>query len=194
MVNPKAEVVRLTTPTDSRPCNGSLALPPLEDHGEEPTTWVIGQMGRCVASLLLLIVACDPATFHHLGKVEAPISVLGKAGFVTDEFFMMKAHSVVGADLDLKAAPDTENISRGVWGRQDRLDGGSYPDGLKVEGIRFSVALFQFHCLFMRHPPESPPISHACCGISCQDHSRTSFDSRSSVAICAVKDPIRLAS
>ncbi len=79
-----------------------------------------------------LIEAREAAGFHDLGKVEVPISILGKAGTLTkEEFVAVKAHSAVGADLILKASPDFWNIAQGVRTHHERLDGSGYPDGLK---------------------------------------------------------------
>ena len=83
-----------------------------------------------------LIEAREAAGFHDLGKVEVPISILGKAGSLTkEEFSAVKAHSAVGADLILKASPDLWNIAQGVRTHHERLDGSGYPDGLKGEEI-----------------------------------------------------------
>ncbi len=83
-----------------------------------------------------LVEAREAAGFHDLGKVEVPISILGKAARLTEEEFVaIKAHSAVGAELILKASPDLWKISLGVRTHHERLDGSGYPDGLKGDEI-----------------------------------------------------------
>ena len=83
-----------------------------------------------------LVEAREAAGFHDLGKVEVPISILGKAARLTqEEFVTIRAHSAVGAELILKASPDLWKISQGVRTHHERLDGSGYPDGLKGDEI-----------------------------------------------------------
>lgn len=144
-----------------------------------------------------LIEAREAAAFHDLGKVEVPISILGKAGILTeDEFVTMKAHSALGADLILKVAPDLWNISQGVRSHHERLDGKGYPDGLKGEEIpilgRIIAVADVFDALTHPRPYRQDMFSAESAIEYLQDNARTSFDPRVVSAMCAVKDTVRL--
>jgi putative two-component system response regulator len=144
-----------------------------------------------------LIEAREAAGFHDLGKVEVPISILGKAGTLTkDEFVAVKAHSAVGADLILKASPDLWNIAQGVRTHHERLDGSGYPDGLKGEEIpilgRIIAVADVFDALTHPRPYRQAMFSAESAIEYLQDNARTSFDPRVVSAMCAVKDTVRL--
>ena len=142
-----------------------------------------------------LIEAREAAAFHDLGKVEVPISILAKTDILTeDEFFTMKAHSALGADLILKASPDLWNISQGVRSHHERLDGSGYPDGLKGEEIpilgRIIAVADVFDALTHPRPYRQAMFSPESAIAYLQDNVLTSFDPRVVSAMCAIKDNI----
>ena len=144
-----------------------------------------------------LIEAREAAAFHDLGKVEVPISILGKADMLNaDEFCTMKAHSALGADLILKASPDLWNISQGVRSHHERLNGSGYPDGLKGEEIpllgRIIAVADVFDALTHPRPYRQAMFSPESAIEYLQDNASTSFDPRVVSAMCAVKDTVRL--
>ena len=145
-----------------------------------------------------LIEAREAAAFHDLGKIEVPISILGKAGALTkDEFAAIKSHSIVGADLILRAAPDLWNISQGVRSHHERLDGKGYPDGLKGEEIpilgRIIAVADVFDALTHPRPYRQGMFSAESAIEYLQDNAGTSFDPLVVSAMCAVKDSVGFA-
>ncbi len=72
---------------------------------------------------------------HDIGKIGIPDSILNKSGKLTsDEYHLMKFHSVIGAELLSKMDTD-ERLIQGIRSHHERYDGTGYPDGLKGEEI-----------------------------------------------------------
>lgn len=140
-----------------------------------------------------LIEAREAAGFHDLGKVEVPISILGKAGSLTkEEFSAVKAHSAVGADLILKASPDLWNIAQGVRTHHERLDGSGYPDGLKGEEIpilgRIIAVADVFDALTHPRPYRTGMFSAESALEFLKDNAGSSFDPPVVLALAAIVD------
>ncbi|NNN12717.1 MAG: HD-GYP domain-containing protein [Acidimicrobiaceae bacterium] len=145
-----------------------------------------------------LIEAREAAGFHDLGKVEVPISILGKAGTLTkEEFVAVKAHSAVGADLILKASPDFWNIAQGVRTHHERLDGSGYPDGLKGEEIpilgRIIAVADVFDALTHPRPYRAGMFSAESALEFLEDNVGSSFDPGVVSALMAIVGPTSLA-
>lgn len=78
---------------------------------------------------------------HDVGKISVPDVILNKPGKLTpEEFEVMKAHTVQGADL-LQRIPQFRDHGAYIYAcdiarhHHERWDGGGYPDGLKGEEI-----------------------------------------------------------
>ena len=78
------------------------------------------------------------ALLHDVGKLNAPTDILRKPGALTDdEFEVMKAHTVWGADLMGSVALLAPAADLVRW-HHEREDGSGYPDGL--EGAQIPLA------------------------------------------------------
>jgi len=77
------------------------------------------------------------ATFHDLGKIGVPDTILKKSGKLSDsEYEIMKTHPVIGANVIGKIEGFSE-ISTIIRHHHERWDGTGYPDGLKGNEIPF---------------------------------------------------------
>jgi diguanylate cyclase (GGDEF)-like protein len=94
------------------------------------------QMGRAlqlpqaiVADMRLL------ASFHDIGKVGIPDSILKKPGKLTDaEMVIMRQHCEIGYRI-AKSSPDLEPIADCILKHQEHWDGNGYPLGISGEQI-----------------------------------------------------------
>lgn len=85
---------------------------------------------------------------HDIGKVGIPDAILLKPGkLTTDEFEIMKTHTVIGAEtlknVQLKF-PDNAFIAMGIdiaQSHHERWDGKGYPDGLAKEATPLSARI-----------------------------------------------------
>ena len=77
------------------------------------------------------------ATFHDLGKIGVPDTILKKPGKLSySEYEIMKTHPVIGANVIGKIEGFCE-ISTIIRHHHERWDGYGYPDGLKGNEIPF---------------------------------------------------------
>jgi putative two-component system response regulator len=75
-------------------------------------------------------------TLHDLGKVAIPKAILEKVDRLeTDEWELMKRHSIVGSQILLAISPEFSAIATAVRSHHERWDGGGYPDGLRGSAI-----------------------------------------------------------
>ncbi|MEA4895816.1 MAG: HD domain-containing protein [Oscillospiraceae bacterium] len=76
------------------------------------------------------------ASLHDLGKVGVPDATLNKTGKLTDsEWFEMRRHPDIGADIILKSGMKLERVADIVRHHHEHWDGSGYPSGLKCEEI-----------------------------------------------------------
>jgi len=88
------------------------------------------QLGPCALRRLGMT-----AILHDVGKLNLPDQILIKPGRLTDtEFEIIRTHTVHGAQL-VSASPALAEITDGVRGHHERIDGGGYPDGLAGDAI-----------------------------------------------------------
>jgi len=75
------------------------------------------------------------AFLQDIGNVRVPHAILNKAEGLTDEeFSIVKAHSVMGADM-VERVKFLRDISPIIRHHHERWDGSGYPDQLSGEGI-----------------------------------------------------------
>ncbi len=75
------------------------------------------------------------AILHDIGKIYVQEDILSKAGPLdTDQWFEMRQHSLVGADL-LQKIPYLNQAIPIIRHHHERWDGSGYPQGLKGEEI-----------------------------------------------------------
>ncbi len=118
-----------------------------------------------------LLLICNAAALHDIGKMTIPEEILNKPGKLTDEEFrIMKGHAMAGADMvDALCREESANplfkltydICR--W-HHERYDGRGYPDGLKGDDIPIAAqvvsvadvydALVSERCYKPAHTPE----------------------------------------
>lgn len=77
------------------------------------------------------------AKFHDIGKVGISDFILNKTGrLTTEEFEIMKNHSIIGADIIAKIE-ELEDVSKIIRHHHERWDGTGYPDKLVGDEIPF---------------------------------------------------------
>lgn len=82
------------------------------------------------------------ATLHDIGKMGVPDSVLGKAGPLTgDEWVLMRRHPELARQF-LSGLDDLESVSEIPFAHHEKYDGTGYPQGLKGEDIPFAARIF----------------------------------------------------
>lgn len=75
------------------------------------------------------------AILHDVGKLSLPDEILTKPGRLTDaEFETIQKHAAYGARL-VAESPALDEISAGIRGHHERIDGRGYPDGLVGDAI-----------------------------------------------------------
>ena len=137
-----------------------------------------------------------PGSWHDVGKIAIPTSVLSKSGPLDDdEWALIRNHTVIGQRI-LNAAPALHEVARLVRSSHERYDGTGYPDGLSGEEIplpsRIVFACDSFHAMISRRP-YAPGMSQA---QACQEMRRcagTQFDPQVVEALLAeLAQPSRL--
>lgn len=118
-------------------------------HIKQLTKMLLEQLQRkdtayTVTSSDLLLIPLA-AALHDIGKIGIDEKILNKPGKLTrEEFEIMKAHTVIGADmLESLALYQEEPLVRIAhdicrW-HHERFDGKGYPDGLKRDDIPLSA-------------------------------------------------------
>lgn len=75
------------------------------------------------------------ALLHDIGKLGVPDDVLGKAGPLSDqEWVLMRLHPVVGANI-VKSLQTIAHIAPMIHYHQEKFDGNGYPSGLQGNEI-----------------------------------------------------------
>lgn len=123
--------------------NGESGLHVLHIHAL--TEWLLKQLlkrtSRYPIARADIGMICNASALHDIGKIAVPESILNKPGkLTTEEFTVMKTHSVEGAEM-LRRIPLRQNEPLIKVGYQicrwhhERYDGRGYPDGLKGDEI-----------------------------------------------------------
>ncbi len=72
------------------------------------------------------------AILHDVGKCKTPLSILNKPGkLTTEEFEVMKHHSIKGFEIVGQMPGISERIARVICQHHEKWDGSGYPLGLK---------------------------------------------------------------
>ena len=80
-------------------------------------------------------------TFHDLGKIAIPDSILRKPGRLTfEEMDLLKTHAVIGAEL-VQPMRTLESVIPLIRNHHEHLDGSGYPAGLSGEEITLPVRI-----------------------------------------------------
>jgi diguanylate cyclase (GGDEF)-like protein len=107
------------------------------------------------------------AMLHDAGKVTVPDSILCKPGALsTDEFEVIKGHSVAGAEL-VSRIEGMDTIVPWIRHSHESFDGSGYPDGLRGEAIpqasRILLVADAFDAITSTRPyREANSVAHAC--------------------------------
>jgi PAS domain S-box-containing protein/putative nucleotidyltransferase with HDIG domain len=81
------------------------------------------------------------ALVHDIGKINVPAEILSKPGKLTPaEFNLIKMHPQTGFDI-LKSIEFPWPVAEVVLQHQERLDGSSYPQGLKGDEISLNARI-----------------------------------------------------
>lgn len=79
---------------------------------------------------------------HDIGKIAVPGEILNKAGSLTEEeWVIMKRHTEVGYRICLPLAESIGDALDIIRHHHEKLDGSSYPDGLKGSDISLSARI-----------------------------------------------------
>jgi diguanylate cyclase (GGDEF)-like protein len=119
------------------------------------------------------------ATFHDLGKVAVPESVLAKPGPLSeDELELVRRHPIAGERL-LPDVPGLEGVRRIVRHDHERWDGTGYPDGLSGEeiplGARIVFAADAYEAMRSERPYR-PPLPEPAARAELRENAGTQFD------------------
>jgi HD-GYP domain-containing protein (c-di-GMP phosphodiesterase class II) len=128
---------------------------------------------------------------HDVGKIGIRDSVLGKAGALTDEeFLVMKSHPSVGAAI-LKPVFQLAEVVPGVLHHHERFDGRGYPQGLKADEIPLMGRIIGVADAFDAMTSDRvyrPRLSDEIAIAELRKHSGTQFDSKVVKAFLAAFD------
>lgn len=90
----------------------------------------------------------EASALHDVGKIGVPDNILLKpARLTSEEFEVMKRHTVIGADIAREIPCVTERADESGYGYEiaryhhERYDGKGYPEGLRGEEIPFSAQI-----------------------------------------------------
>jgi HD-GYP domain-containing protein (c-di-GMP phosphodiesterase class II) len=93
-----------------------------------------GQTLSLTSSQLHLLTSA--ALLHDIGKARIPLSILNKAGHLTEEeFAIIKLHPVYGHEYLLTQKDIPKDVLHGVRHHHEYLDGSGYPDKLSDADI-----------------------------------------------------------
>lgn len=78
------------------------------------------------------------ALMHDLGKIKTPLSILNKAGKLTDEeFIIMKKHAIQTHEILTDNHGMSAEIINAAGQHHEKFDGGGYPFGYEGENINY---------------------------------------------------------
>jgi HD-GYP domain-containing protein (c-di-GMP phosphodiesterase class II) len=121
------------------------------------------ECGLTQRQLYLLGIA---ATMHDIGKLGIPDNILLKpAGFIEDEWEIMKSHAIRGERILRSIELDgMDEVATAVRHHHEHFDGGGYPDRLAGEDIpvisRILSIVDSYDAMSMTRPYH-PPRTHA---------------------------------
>ncbi|GAC1326238.1 MAG: hypothetical protein NVS2B16_23260 [Chloroflexota bacterium] len=104
-------------------------------HSERVTRYAVALavaagLPRSVCDLLL-----NAGPLHDVGKIGVPDSVLGKAGFLTDDEFVAIEHHPEIGDAICEPLRSLRRLRPAIRHHHERYDGRGYPDGLSGTDI-----------------------------------------------------------
>jgi len=107
--------------------------PEMMGHAQRVAHYAV-QLGRALGlSMAEIQQLHSGALLHDIGKIAVPESILYKPGqFTHEEYEVMKAHPLLGADLCRNLRPDALPLIRF---HHERLNGSGYPLGLVESSI-----------------------------------------------------------
>lgn len=116
---------------------------------------------------------------HDIGKQDIDVSILNKAGPLTDEEYnKIKTHSSKGAQI-LRSIDMLKEATSAVYHHHERYDGHGYPEGLKGEKIPYLARILgvadAFDAMTSERPYKPKKSIHEAI-IELQDNAGTQFD------------------
>nr|MDA3834292.1 HD-GYP domain-containing protein [Spirochaetales bacterium] len=115
-----------------------------KDHYTQGHAARVAQMAEAVGGLLgldveLLHALKTGGLLHDVGKIGVSERILNKPGTLTkEEMKEMRRHPVLGYTICLPLKDNLGNALEVIRHHHERLDGSSYPDGLKGDEISIS--------------------------------------------------------
>lgn len=141
------------------------------------------------------------ASLHDIGKVGIADAILLKPGKLTsEEFTVMKTHSVIGADtlsVVLKQHPHNRFLRMGVdvaRAHHEKWDGSGYPDNLRGEAIPLAgriVAVADFYDALRSTRCYHLPLNHEDTHRMIREGRGAHFDPNVADAFVALEEPFR---
>ncbi|KUP25815.1 HD-GYP domain-containing protein [Paenibacillus sp. DMB5] len=99
------------------------------------------------------------ATLHDVGKVKIPNEILNKpAKLTTEEFDIMKKHTIFGYELLVGTFGEKHNVSLVALQHHEKGNGKGYPYGLKRNNIHFHSKIVMIADIF--HAMSSKRVYH----------------------------------
>jgi diguanylate cyclase (GGDEF)-like protein len=150
------------------------------NHGEDVARYseIIGRELQLSPEVLSDLVFA--ARMHDVGKIVLPEKLLNKPGTLSeDEFYLLKVHAIVGAQI-ADTIPGGTHISSYVRHHHERIDGKGYPDGIAGEKIPMGariLAVSDAYTSMTLDRPFAPAKTREQAIAELQDNAGTQFDS-----------------
>ncbi len=110
-------------------------------HSQRVTDWSMKIAKKFDLSERELVVVCEGALLHDIGKISIPDDILKKPGRLTElERKIIMTHPARGGDL-LDGVPQLKELAPIARHHHERPDGTGYPQGLKGDQIPLVAAI-----------------------------------------------------